>query len=110
AIIAIARYVVGGIAIRSLNATGQSAHAFEAAKRESSRGVVVMALRDACRSGIHQIPLSFVSQDKASELAANPEEAAPLADLLSQYDPSTTFLLMAIDLSGRGRTIYGIRA
>jgi len=109
AVVAIARYIVGGIAIRSLGATGQSIQAFDAARREGNRGVVVMALNEACRSGIHQVPLSFVAEQAALEMATDRGDAASLASLVDQYDPTTTFLLLVIDLNGRDLTVYGIR-
>jgi len=109
AVVAIARYIVGGIAIRSLGATGQSIQAFDAARREGNRGVVVMALNEACRSVIHQVPLSFVAEQAALEMATDRGDAASLASLVDQYDPTTTFLLLVIDLNGRDLTVYGIR-
>ena len=107
-IVAIARYVINGAAIRILVATGESPRILAAA-RARGRGVMALTLRDFCRFGVGRFHPTFLTLEEAIREIGNWSDGTQLSDLVESYDPDSMFMLMTRDLNGRGRDVYGIR-
>ncbi len=108
AIVAIAQYVVRGIAIRSFNVTGGAKRIFSHAREVGFRGLVLLDLSEFCRRGVLQIQPSLVPAAEAHRLAVSADEAMDLTSLVENYDSSTTLLLVTRDFNARSYCVYGI--
>lgn len=110
AIVAIARYIVNGCAIRALvmmERTNQTIR-MEAASR--GRGVYVFDLHKVCHMGVQALPFDFTPIDHLSDVLFDDEtKRAALNAKTQSYDPSVEMLLITIDLNRTGRSVYGIR-
>ncbi len=110
AIIAIARYIVNGCAVRALVVQERADPRFRAQLAERGRGVHVLDLHKFCLAGGHALTLDFVAASGISGLPLNDgPKVAALHELVQSYDPGAEMLLMTVDLNRRGRSVYGIR-
>lgn len=110
AIIAIARYIVNGCAVRALVAQERADPRLRAQIAERGRGVHVLDLHKFCHVGVHAFPFDFVPASGTSDLPLNDEpKVAALHEYVQSYDPGAEMLLMTVDLNCRGRNVYGIR-
>ena len=109
-IIAIARYVVNGCAIRALVMMERMNPNLRKEAAARGRGVHVFDLHKVCQMGVHALPFDFTTIDNLSELSVDDEpRVAALSAHTQSFDPSNEMLLMTIDLNRRGWRVYCIR-
>ena len=110
AIIAIARYVVNGCAIRALVMMERISPTVRTEAVGRGRGVHVFDLHKVCHMGVHALPFDFITAERLSDASFDDEaKSTALNAQVQSYDPGREMLLMTIDLNRKGRSVYGIR-
>ena len=110
AIIAIARYVVNGCAVRALVLMEGTNPKVRMEAMARGRGVHMFDLHKVCHMGIHALPFDFIATERLSDVSFEDEtKRAALNAHVQSYDPNNEMLLMTIDLNRKGRSVYGIR-
>lgn len=110
AIVAIARYIVNGCAIRALVMMERTNPTIRMEAASRGRGVYVFDLHKVCHMGVQALPFDFTPIDHLSDVLFDDEtKRAALNAKTQSYDPSVEMLLITIDLNRTGRSVYGIR-
>lgn len=107
AIITIARYIVKGIVIRYLVATGQAAKALNVSAGQ--RGMLRLNIAAACRNGVQTLPLEFSLPSSLDHTEAfTVEDRGRAHQFLAEYDPQREYILLVMDLNERLQSLYKI--
>lgn len=107
-IIAIARYLARGVAIRAIASNAAMQTWMMGQLGGSERGVFFLQLSEMCRSGLNEMPLRYVRLEEiTSDLAIEHRDA--FRRQVDASDPRSEFILYLVDLNGKRRTSLSMR-
>lgn len=99
-IVSIARYILRWLAIRTVNDNLQKISEFIKGKYENTgRGSAKVCLREFSRNFSKGVPLKYQNEELTLNHFTRDEKKRSVAKFLSDYDPSTWFLLLIQDLN-----------